>query len=189
MHSDNSPTTDAADNRILVVLDVDDPERTLQAVVQETDATAAEVHLLMVFPTAEYEERRRARIDADVPGPFTIEHLTQDARRIARRVGREYLGSDAERFEALGVVGNRRRCIQRVVRTHEYSQVYVPEQSHSIWQQLLGVEDLSTELTRVLPDVVSVVSVDNVGASTTRGPDADAVFESGTDPTRRSHDS
>lgn len=188
MHSDEPTTTDATSDPILVVLDTDDPETTLQAVVEETDAAAAAFHVLMVFPTAEYEERRRARVDAGVPGPYTIEHLTEDARRIAQRVGREYLGPDAEGFEAMGAVGGKRDCIRKAARTHEYRRVYVAEQPHSIWQQLLGAEDLSTELTRALPDVVSVVSVDDVVASTTGESDADAVFDPGAEPTTRSRE-
>lgn len=188
MHVDELDTSDATSDQILVVLNTDDPGTTLRAVVREIDAAAAEFHILLVFPTAEYEERRHARIDAGVPGPYTIDHLTEDARRIAQRVGREYLGPDAEGFEAMGAVGDKHDYIRKATRKHDYSRVYVAEQSHSIWQRLLGVEDLSTKLTRTLPDVVSVVSGDDVVTSTTEESDADAVFDPGAEPTTRSRD-
>lgn len=172
MHANEPTTTESTTDSILVVLDSDDPETALQTVVQDANAQATEFHLLTVFPTAEYEERRRQRNDAGVPGPYNLEHLTQEARRIARRAGREYL--DPDEFIAMGAVGRKRECIRRAVREHDYNKVYVAEQSQTIWQQLLGVAALSTELTRVVHDDVPVVSIDDLVGPGTGGPDADA---------------
>lgn len=186
MQADEPTKTESTTTSILIVLDPDDPDTTLQAVVQDADANAAEIHVMRVFPTAEYEQRRRDRIDAGVPGPYTIEQLTNEARRIARRVGREYLGPDG--FEAMGAVGRNRDCIRRAVRTHDYDRVYVADHQHSIWQRLLGVADLSTELTRALPDVVSVVSTDDVVGPGTDESVADAVVEREAELSTRSGD-
>lgn len=188
MRAAHPPTTDSPTNTILVVLDAADPDPTLQAVIQETDAPATAVDLLAVYSTAEYEERRRARLDAGVPGPYTLDHLAEEARRIAQRVGREYLGPDADEVEAMGAIGATRGCVRRAVRDADYSRVYVADQSHSIWQRLLGIETLSTELARMLPDVVSVVSVDDGVASPADDSDTDVVFDSGPGPTTRSHE-
>lgn len=57
-------------------------------------------HLLLVYPTAEYEARRGARLDADVPGSYTMDQFAEEAGRVAQRVGNEYLGADAVGFEA-----------------------------------------------------------------------------------------
>lgn len=158
MHREHSSTTESSTDNVLVVLDADDPDATLRAVVPEldgSDASDAELHLLAVFPTTEYEHRRHARLDAGVSGPYTLEHLAEEARRIARRVGREYLAPDG--FEAMGAVGGTCDCIRAAVDEHDYGQVYVADEPRPTWQRILGSEDLSTELTRVLPDVVSVV--------------------------------
>lgn len=186
MHANEPPTTESNTDSILVVLDTDDPETPLQTVVQDPDAQATEFHLLTVFPTAEYEERRRERKEAGVPGPYNLEHLTQDARRIARRAGREYL--DPDEFEPMGAVGRKRDCIRRAVREHDYNKVYVAEQSQTIWQRLLGVADLSTELTPVLSDGIPVVSIDDVGGLATDGYDADASGDSEAEFTTRPHE-
>lgn len=179
MHTDHTRPTESTTEDTLVVLDADDPETTLQAVIQETDPATGTVDLLAVYPTAEYEERRRARIDAGVTAPYTIEHLADEARKIAEEVGREYLGPDAARGEAMGAVGGTRACIRRAVRDADYSQVFVPEEAHAVWQRLLGVESLSTELTRVLPDVVSVRTVEDVTTLSTAGTGTEPVFASG----------
>ena len=172
MHPDHPPTTPTT-NRVLVVLDPDDPETTLRAVVREADPTTTEFHLLLVYPTAEYEARRAARLDAGITGPYAIDQLAEAARYTARRVGHEYLGPDTVGFEALGAVGRTRDCIERAVRDADYGRVYVAEESRSVWQRLLGVERLSTALARVLPDVVSVVGVDDVLERGVEEPEAD----------------
>ncbi|MEF8843113.1 MAG: hypothetical protein V5A62_16060 [Haloarculaceae archaeon] len=84
MSTDGPPQTESPTNSILVVLDAEDPEPTLQAVVEETDATTVEMDGLAVYPTVEYEVRRRARCDADVPGPYTLDQPPEEARRVAR---------------------------------------------------------------------------------------------------------
>jgi hypothetical protein len=182
MPTDHPPQTESPTDRILVVLDADDPEPTLQAVVEETDATAAEVDLLAVYPTAEYEARRRARCDADAPGPYTLDQLAEEARRVARRAGREYLGPDPDGLDAMGAVGGRRECVRRAVRESDYSRLYVAERSRSFWQRLVGVETISTELARLLPDVVSVEAVEDVPVPSDDG--SEVVFEPGPGPER-----
>lgn len=186
MHTDNPHTTNPNTNRVLVVLNPDDPDTTLQAVVRETGTSDAEFHLLVVFPTAEYEARRRARIDAGVTAPYTLDSLAEEGRRIARRVGRGYLGPDG--IEPMGAVGDTPDCIRRAVQTDDYSRIYVTERPHSIWQRLLGVETLSAELTRVLPDVVSVVTVDDGVGSSSGSSDPDAVLDPTTESTTRARE-
>jgi len=155
MHSDSPTAAEPTTENVLVVLDADDPDATLRAVEPELSASDGALHLLLVFPMAEYAARRRARIDADVPGPYTVEHLSGEARRIARRVGREYL--DPGGFEAMGAVGGRCDCVRSAVDRGDYSRIYVVDPPRKRWHRLLGVEDLSTEIARVLPDAISVI--------------------------------
>lgn len=187
MHPDPPTTTDPPTNSILVVLDADDPDATLQAVIRETAATDASYHLLAVYSTAEYSARRCARIDAGVPCDYTRDQLADEARRVANRVAREYFGPNADGVDATGAVGEKRDCIRRAVREADYDQVYVAEEPHSIWQRLLGVEQLSTELTRILPDVVSVVTVDDLGRAADRT-DPDSILDPSAESTTRSHE-
>lgn len=177
MHTDTTHTTGSPTSRILVVLDPDDPETTLRAVVREVDPATTEFHLLLVYPTTEYEARRHARLDAGVPGSYTIDHFAEEARRVAQRVGDEYLGADAVGSEALGAVGRTPDCVRRVVRDADYSRVYVARESRSIWQRLLGDEHLSAALVRALPDIVSVVTVETVLEADT-DPELEAVLDS-----------
>lgn len=182
MYPPHPHTTEPSTSHVLVVLDPDDPETTLRAVVREADPVVTAFHLLLVYPTAEYEARRRARHDAGAPGPYTIDHLAEEARRVAERLGRAYL-ADAAGVEALGAVGGTRDCVRRAARDTECSRVYVAEDSRSIWQRLLGVERLSMELSEMLPDVVSVVSLEEVADPTLDDPECEVVLDS-----RGSHD-
>lgn len=175
MHTDHPTAPARTTSRVLVVLDPDDPETPLRAIIREADPTTTEFHLLLVYPTAEYEARRGARLDADVPGSYTIDHLAEEARRVAQRVGNEYLGADAVGFEALGAVGRTRDCVRHAVRDAEYSRVYLVEESRSIWQQFLGTERLSAVLARTLPAVVSVVTVEDVLEASTDDPECEVV--------------
>lgn len=185
---DRPPTAESPTDSVLVVLDAADPDTTLRAVIQEVDVAATTVDLLAVYPTAEYEKRRQDRLEAGVPGPYTLDHLAEEARRIARRVGREYLGADADDYEAMGAVGDKRACIRRTVQDAAYRRIYVAERSRSLWQRLLGVETISTELARTLPDVVSVVTVEDVLGARADDGDEDAVLDPGTESTLRSHE-
>lgn len=186
--SDRPRKPESSTDSILVVLDADDPDTTLRAVIKETDVASTTVHLLAVYPTAEYEKRRRDRLEAGVPGPYTLDHLADEARRVARRAGREYLGSDPAAYEAMGAVGDKPDCIRRTAQDADYRRIFVAEHSQSIWQQLLGVESISTEVTRTLPDVVSVVAVNDVLDDRTDNMDADTGLDTGAESTPRSHE-
>lgn len=183
MPTDHPPQTESPTNSVLVVLDADDPEPTLQAVIEETDAATTEIHLLAVYPTAEYEARRHTRCDAGVPGPYTLDQLAEEARRVAQRVGREYLGPDPNGLDAMGAVGGTRECVRRAVHEADYSRVYVAERSRSFWQRLVGVETISTELADLLPDVVSVEAVEDVPAPTDDS-ETEVIFDPGPGPKR-----
>lgn len=173
---------------ILVVLDFDDPATTLRAVMGDPATIDAEFHLLMVVPMAEYEARRRARIDAGVTGPYTVDHLTEEAHDIAQRVGCEYLDTDGAGFEAIGAVGRTRDYVSKAVRTHDYGRVYVAERPRPVWQRLLGVKDLPTELVRALPDVVTVVSAADVLGPVREESDSEVAFGPETESTTWSTD-
>lgn len=154
------PTTAPAAGRSLVVLDPDSPLTTLRAALQHTEVDNGEVDLLVVFPTAEYETRRRARLESGVTAPYTIDHLEVEAERIARRAGREWLGPMGVEFEPTGAVGRLRDCVRTAVEERGYTSVYVAAPRRTLWRRLLGVEDVSTALAGILPTVVTVVPVD-----------------------------
>lgn len=173
---------------ILVVLNPDDPAATLRAVMRDPATINAKFHLIVVFPTAEYEARRQARIDAGITGPYTIDHLIDEARSIALRVGRTYLDTDDGGFEAMGAVGRTRDRVNEAVQNHDYGRVYAAERPRPAWQRLLGVGRLSTELVRVLPDVVTVVSVDDGLGPAREEPVIEAVLRPEAEPSTRSTD-
>lgn len=58
------------------------------------------------------------------------------------------------------------------------SQVYVAERSRSIWHRFLGIERLSTVSARVLPEVVSIVIIEDVLETTTDAPEFDTILDS-----------
>lgn len=146
----------------LVVLDADAPSATLRAALQYPGVAEGELTLLVVFPVSEYEARRRARIEAGVTAPYTIDHLEMEARRIAQLAGREWLDPANVEFEAIGAVGRRRDCVRTAVEAQECSRVYLGKSRRTLWQRFLRIEDLSAVLTRTLPATVTVVSVDGV---------------------------
>jgi hypothetical protein len=175
MHTDHLAASTRSTRRVLVVLDPDDPETTLRALIREADPTTTEFHLLLVYPTEEYEARRSARIDAGVPGPYTIDQLAGEARRVAQRVGSEYLGIEEVGFEALGAVGSTSDCVRRAVREANYSRIYLVEEPRPIWQRLLGTERISAVLARTLPTVVSVITAEEVLKTSTDDSECEAV--------------
>lgn len=146
----------------LVILDPDAPSATLRAALQHPDVAEGEITLLVVFPTSEYEARRRARIEAGVTAPYTIDHLEMEAQRIGQRAGREWLDPARVEFEAMGAVGRRRDCVRMAVVARGCTRVYVGKSRRTLWQRFLRIEDLSVVLTRTLPATVTVVSVDDV---------------------------
>lgn len=156
---DGSQTAmDAATGRNLVVLDPVDPAGTLQAALHDSATADGDLDLLLVVPTAEYERRRRDRIDAGVSGPYSIDHLEEEARRIARRAGHEVLDTEDAEFVAMGSVGRPRDRIREAVAEHGYERVYVPPERRSVLERLLGGSDLAAALPRALPDGVTVVT-------------------------------
>lgn len=146
----------------LVVLDPNDPSTTLRAVLQQHDTCEDRLTLLVVFSTAEYEARRRARVEAGVTAPYTIDHLEMDARHIADRAGREWIDPRGFGFEAMGGVGRVQDCIRRATADKAYRHVFVAESPRTVWQRLLRIEGPVAMLTRVLPTSVTTVPVDDV---------------------------
>ena len=161
----------------LVVLDPHAPSATLRAALQHPDLSHGRLSLLVVFPTAEYEARRRARLEADVTAPYTIEHLEMEARRIALRVGREWIDPTGVEFDSLGAVGRIRDSVRRVLEDREYTHVYVGRSPRTFWQRLRRVEDRSTMLTRVLPKIVTVVPVEYAFDSVSNAGDEEAFVD------------
>lgn len=159
MYDMPQPTTALATDKTLLVLNPADPSTTLRAALGHPETANSDLSLLVIFPTAEYEARRRARYEAGVATPYTIEHLEDEAQRIARRVGEEWLGS-ADRFEARGAVGRPRDCVCAAVKELAVGRVFIPTSQRTIWQRLFGGLDLPTDLGRVLSTEVSIVSVD-----------------------------
>ena len=148
--------------RSLVVLDPNAPSTTLRAALQHPAVSEGEVHLLVVFPTAEYEARRRARIQAGVTAPYTIDHLETEAQRIAQRTGREWLAPAGIAFQPIGAVGRLRDCVWTAAEDREYTHVYVPATRRTLRQRLLGVGDNPSALAGTLPTVITVVPVDGL---------------------------
>ena len=176
MHAPPSATAKPTTDGVLVVLDPEDPAATLRGALSHHVATDAYPHLLIVFPAAEYERRRRARVDAGAPGPYDRRHLADEGRRVARRVGREYLGSEGVDFLTTGAVGRPCDRVKAAVERVGHAQVYVPAPRRTLLRRLLGGADLATKLDRSLPDAVTVVPVDGVdeAAGDEAGSDADA---------------
>lgn len=188
MHSKLPNTTASDADSILVVLDPDDPATTHRAILHDAVVTGGDLHLLVAFPTAEYEARRRARMAAGVPGPYTIDHLAMEGRRIAQRVGREWLGSDGPNFQVTGTVGKLHDCVRDAVREYGHTRVYVAALQRSLWQRLLGDTDMSPALARVLPDHVTVISINSVPSLATYEGNSDAAVDRATEPAAQSTD-
>lgn len=152
-------------DRSLVVLDPEAPSTSLRSAIEHLPVSDGELHLLVVFPTEEYEARRRARLQAGVTTPYTIDHLEAEAQRMAQQAGREWLDPACVAFEPIGAVGRLSDSVQTAVEDSGSTHIYVPATKHTHWQRLLGVEGLSTALARVLPPVVSIVTVDGMADS------------------------
>lgn len=153
--------TRAHGRRSLFVLDPVVPSTVLRAALRDSRVSDGEIHLLAVFPPAEYQARRRARIDANLTATYTVDSLEEEARRIARQAGREWLGPTGVEFESMGAVGRLRDTVRRAVEDRGCTHVYVVIPRRTLWQRLLGTQDLSTTLARILPTDVIVVSVDD----------------------------
>lgn len=149
-------------DRSLVVLDPNAPSTALRAVLQHPAVSDGDIHLLVVFPTAEYEARRRARVQAGVTAPYTIDHLEAEAQRIAQRTGREWLDPAGIAFEPIGAVGRLRDCVRTAAEDRGYTHVYVPATRRTLRQRLLGVGDNPSTLFGILPTGITVVPVDGL---------------------------
>lgn len=150
--TNNTPTAITSQNeRTLVVLNSASPEAILDCVVDTRSIPDSAVDLILVYPTAEYESRRRARIDAGVTTPYTIEHLEEDARRTADRMGREWIDSETVSVGAYGGVGRVADRVNEVVRDRGHSVVCADNTMPTRWQQLFGAIDISRKLAEKLP--------------------------------------
>ena len=125
-----------------------------------------------MFPTAEYEERRRARIDAGATAPYMTDQFAEEARHIAQRVGCEFLGIVGVDFEAIGGVDRTEDLVIDAVRDHGYTKVYVASPRRTLWQRLFGTSDLATRIAHAGPPGMTVVAV---------GPDAEPPIRPATD--------
>lgn len=175
-------TRDPAADRSLVVLDPDIASTTLRATLEHPEVNDGDLHLLVVFPTAEYEARRRARLEANVTAPYTIDHLEAEARRIAQQAGRAWLDPAGVAFEPMGAVGRLRDCVQTAVEDRGPTHVFVASTQRTFWQRLLGVEDRSAMLAEVLPAVVTVVPVDGALDPAANVVDGGAIADPAVDP-------
>lgn len=146
-------------DKALVVLDGADPSSTMRAALQHIDPGDGTVHLLLVFPTAEYEARRHDRIAAGLTTPYTIGQLEEQARLVALRTGHEWLGPSGDEFEAIGAVGRLADCIRRVVENKGCTLIYIAPTKRSRWQRLLGGDEVAA-IRRVLPASVRIVPLD-----------------------------
>lgn len=156
-------------DRGLVLLDPDHPERTVRGALRDPATLAGVLTLLFVYPTAEYEARRRARAAAGVPGEYTIGHLETAAELRARTVGRDWLSAAGHEYAARGAVGRVRDCVVGAVVAEGYTRVYVDDVRPRWWQRLLGAESLAATLERSLPPEVAVLPVTDAGAVSASG--------------------
>lgn len=159
----NTPTAVTSNSeRTLVVLNSASPEAILEIVLDARRIPDSEIDLMVVYPTAEYEARRRARLEAGVTTPYTVEHLAEDAQRTADRVGREWIDSDTVQLGAYGGVGRVEDRVNEVVRDRGHSVVYADYRPPTRWQQLFGVVDVSRTLGETLPAETAVRSVSDL---------------------------
>ncbi|MDX1747051.1 MAG: hypothetical protein R3324_14030 [Halobacteriales archaeon] len=154
-----SPPGSAPEERVLIVLNPGDPVGTVRSVLREVDPSNVGCHLLLVYPTAEYEARRRGRIETGVNAPYTIDHLADEARQTAARVGKDWIDGIGADFEAMGYVGRTRDAVLGAARRYHYDRIYVPRSNPSIWSRILSSDPLPDELGRALPAVVKIISV------------------------------
>lgn len=187
MSEDPHQPTESPRDSVLVVLDEDDPASTLRASLRDTDPTRAAYHLLMVVPTRSYEAKRRAIADADVPWKYTIVQARENARQNAQRVGREFFGDGSDSFRATGAVGREREEIRQIVRTHDFTTVFVPDRERSLLQRFLGGGDLAATLEGSLPDGVSVETVDTVARPSGQEAESESTLDSYTEFTTGSN--
>lgn len=146
-------------DRTLVVLNSASPEDILEIVLDARSIPDSAVDLMLVYPTAEYESRRRARIEAGVTITYTVEHLEEAARRTAEGVGRKWLDSDTALIGAYGGVGRLADRVNEVVRDGGHSVVYADYIPPTRWQRLFGVGDVSRKLAEKLPDDIEIRSI------------------------------
>lgn len=173
-----NPETD----RVLVVLTPENPEESLKNALAEPTMVPDSADVILVLPTAEYEARRRARIEAGVDSPYSIDQLAEEARAIAKRVGCEYLGLVGVDFEAIGGVGRTRDLVIDAVRENEYTKVFVSSPRRTIWQRLLGSEETTTDIASGLQGIEVVpVPVGDASPGETVDTDVVALIKSGKD--------
>lgn len=158
--TNNTPTAvTSQDERTLVVLNSASPEAILDIEPDARSIPDPAVDLMLVYPTAEYESRRRARIEAGVTTPYTVEHLEDEARRTAAGVGRKWLDSEPASIDAYGGVGRLADRVNDVVRDRGHSIVYTDYTPPTRWQRLFGVSDVSRKLAETLPDDVDIRTI------------------------------
>lgn len=143
--------------KVLVVLTPDNPEASLRTALSHPSTATEIVDVILVFPTKEYEQRRRARIAGGISTPYTVDHLAEEAQHIAQRVGCEFLGMVGVDFQAVGGVGRTRDLVVDAVRDHGYTRIYVASPRQTLWERLLGTDDMAASIARVLPAGVAVV--------------------------------
>lgn len=139
-HVDDAPTADGS----LVVLDPDAPSTTLQTALQHPDVSDEDLHLLIVFPLATFESRRRALLKAGATAPYTVSDFEAEAQRIAYQVGREWLAPMGVTFEPMGAVGRHPDCVRMAVEERGCARAFVSLRP-ALWQRLRGVGDFDHE--------------------------------------------
>lgn len=138
---------------VLVVLDPEQPNTTLENVFQHADLVDRDLHFLLVYPTKEYEARRRARIEAGITTPFAISHLEAEARQRALHLGHEWHGGTNGTVTAMGRVGRLRDRVGEIVEENGYEEIYLDPTPQSSWQRLRGRIDAASSVVGSLPEV------------------------------------
>lgn len=144
---------------ILVVLDPDDPRRTVRAAMRDPAVVSGAVDLLLVFPTSEYEERRQARREAGVTAPYSLDQFEEEIRHIAHGIGREFLDSSGRNYMVLTGVGRTRDFGRKALGTREYARVYFATPRRRLWRRLFRRSTVPAWLADALPDSATVVWV------------------------------
>lgn len=158
---DETPTSSAgaevgATDPVLIVLDPDDPARSVRRVLDAEDLRDGAYYFLLVYSEEEWYERRAARQEAGITREYSIDHLREDACREAKRVVREWTDMSKQNVFALGEVGAMAQQVVALDSTHNFDRIYVPETDMSIVDRLLRIERIPDSLKH---DVAGTVIV------------------------------
>lgn len=176
MQTHTRRTDESNADDILIVLDPEDPEATMQTALPYAADDADEVYLLLVYPDDIVERRKQAHEEANTRGHSNFPQLMAEAEREAERVGREYLGEEAE-FRALGTVGRRAPNVAAAAEWAGCTKVYVANATPGPLERIRRILDLPGDIAKELPDGVDLLAYEDLIAAHT-----DPAIESGSRP-------